>query len=123
MKDQLNAVIEKLGLSQKEFCQKVSISPSRLSEVLSGRTKNLSSDIITSIYRVYNINPIWLLTGEGSMFSDKAEMPASYKTQTFKSDLPETEPTRLQKQNDIIKALIDDSDLIDIIYPIIKRIK
>ncbi len=68
MKDKLIQLFKVLKTNQKEFASKIGISPSRLTEVISGRTKALSAEAVASISREYGVNLNWLLTGEGDMF-------------------------------------------------------
>nr|WP_134798960.1 helix-turn-helix transcriptional regulator [Leptospira interrogans] len=69
MRERLAILIESLGLNQREFCENTNISPSRLSEVMNGRTLNLSADAIIDIMQKYNVNANWLLTGKGNIFN------------------------------------------------------
>lgn len=67
MGDRLKRLLEILGLSQKEFADALKISPGRINDLLKGRTNDLSSEALRKIRDVYDINPLWLLTGEGEM--------------------------------------------------------
>ena len=56
-----------LGLSQKDFCQKVSIPQSRLSEIESDKTKP-SYPFLQNASDIFNVSLDWLIVGKGQMF-------------------------------------------------------
>ncbi len=68
--DRIRAIRLKEGLTQTEFARKIGVSGNRLSEY---ETKGdpPKSNILTSIYRNFNVDALWLLTGEGSMEKKK----------------------------------------------------
>jgi len=68
MKERLKIIIKSLGINQKKLAESVGLQPSTISDFMNGRFKSLSSDTIEKLYRVYGVNPLWLLTGEGEMF-------------------------------------------------------
>ena len=72
----INERINKLrsinSLNQKEFSEKLGISRSHLSEIESG--KSLPSEMLLRLLCLtFNVNPNWLLTGEGEMFKAEPE--------------------------------------------------
>lgn len=67
MKDRILKVMQKEGLSNAEFAEKIGISTSSLSHIFSGRNKP-SLEVVMRIHKAcpyININ--WLLYGEGEM--------------------------------------------------------
>ena len=68
MRERLLHLLESLGLTKKIFAGRIGLSPSTISDYLNGRLKSISADAIAAIYKEFNVNPIWLLTGEGEMF-------------------------------------------------------
>ncbi len=58
-----------LNLSQEEFGDKLGLVRSAISSYESGR-RNLSEHSIKSICREFNVNYIWLVSGDGEMFLD-----------------------------------------------------
>lgn len=60
-----------LGLTQKEFGQKLGFKSS-ISEIENG-TAPIVERTIVSIVSVFNVNEKWLRTGEGEMFTTKDE--------------------------------------------------
>ena len=55
-----------IGLNGKQFAEIIGISQSSLSEIETGKNKP-SADTISLIVRHTDINPVWILTGEGSV--------------------------------------------------------
>lgn len=71
----LRNVIDKLGLSDSQFADATSISRPTLSLLLSGKNKKISDIMLSQIHQAYpDISILWLLFGEGEMFS-KEEKP------------------------------------------------
>ncbi|WP_375619001.1 MULTISPECIES: helix-turn-helix domain-containing protein [unclassified Bartonella] len=72
------------------FAQRLNLQRTTLANYEIGAHEPTSS-AINAYHRVYNINPHWLVTGEGEMFSDMAKAKAA----GFK---PQTIPTGLMKK-------------------------
>ena len=64
--ENLKKTRQKIGLSQKDFAQKLEIQQSQYSRYEIGTSP--STDILNKLIQVFNININYLLTGEGSMF-------------------------------------------------------
>lgn len=61
-----------LGLSQKNFADRLGITDSGLSNLESGK-RNLTEQMTISICREFNVNRAWLAEGVGDMFVDIPE--------------------------------------------------
>jgi transcriptional regulator with XRE-family HTH domain len=66
--ERLKLLLEKLNLKQNQFAKSVDVSPSHVSDVLTGRRNGFSTDVIIKISELYKVNIHWFLTGEGGMF-------------------------------------------------------
>ena len=64
----LEGLLTALHISGVQFAKEINASPSLMTEIRKGRSKSVSSTVLDSIYRRYNVNINWLLTGEGEMF-------------------------------------------------------
>ena len=64
----MKQLLKALKLKQNQFAKSVCVSPSHVSDVLTGRRNGFSSEVIVKIAQLYNVNLHWLLTGEGDMF-------------------------------------------------------
>lgn len=60
------------GMKANQFAEVVGISQSSLSEIENQNT-NPSAETLSLVVRNTNINAFWLLTGEGTMFSEIGE--------------------------------------------------
>ena len=67
MKERITQIIQKEEMTAAQFAEKIGISPSSLSHILSGRN-NPSLEVVMKIHKACNyVNLSWLLYGEGSM--------------------------------------------------------
>ena len=67
MKDRINQIKLREGLTDGQFAEKIGISPASLSHILNGRN-NPSLDVIMKIHKSCNyVNLPWLIYGEGEM--------------------------------------------------------
>ena len=117
-----------MNLSQKDFAVSVGLTPSCLNDILSGRTKTLSKTLLIAIKYVYNINPAWLLTGEGEMFITPSDIKDGKVSYTVISDINEIARTRwfknlTKEQRDIITncSAVKDKDILKKVSGIISR--
>ncbi|WP_231293370.1 MULTISPECIES: helix-turn-helix domain-containing protein [Leptospira] len=132
MRDRLITLINLLGLNQKEFCESVNISPSRLSEVMNGRTLNLSADAMIDIMRIHRVNANWLLTGEGDIFNPITPLTGKSKAEkiaTLESLRQFRKKTLTRETLDIIERKPESVELIKLLlkvdtekYPQLKTI-
>ena len=61
-----NLILEKSGLSKKDFAESLGLSLSMNYQISSGRLKP-PRDLLERLSAVYNVNLHWFLTGEGSL--------------------------------------------------------
>lgn len=77
----LQKLINKTGLSQTDFAHKIGVNRATISQILSGRNKKASLDVIKSIKGSYPfITYEWLMEGTGdlaAMFSQAADTTPS----------------------------------------------
>lgn len=67
MDERLKIIRKALGLTQKEFADRVGIKPNTISQYESGRNEPTNS-VVSLICREYGVDEIWLRTGIGEMF-------------------------------------------------------
>lgn len=72
MNKRLKELRTHLGLSQKNFAERLGITDSGLSNLESGK-RNLTEQMIISICREFNVNRAWLVEGVGEMFTNIPE--------------------------------------------------
>ena len=68
MKDRLKKIIAEMGINQGDFAKQIGISSSLLSFILNGQ-RNINDNVLSAILLgCPNLNPKWLMEGEGEMF-------------------------------------------------------
>jgi transcriptional regulator with XRE-family HTH domain len=71
MTERINKLLKYSKMSASQFADKVGVQRSSISHVLSGRNKP-SLDFVTKILESFSeINPDWLLRGEGNMLNEE----------------------------------------------------
>lgn len=99
-------IIEKLGLTDKDFSRKMGFAPQNVNNWRSGKGK-ISPKIVILILETWpNINCRWLLFGSGQMFNNKNENHnniASEPIENYGGDFK----TALEKRDQQIDKLID----------------
>ena len=76
MKERITQIIQKEEMTAAQFAEKIGISPSSLSHILSGRN-NPSLEVVMKIHKACNyVNLPWLLYGDGQM-EEQAQVPES----------------------------------------------
>ena len=71
MRERIQKLMHKEGLTQKEFAEKIGRLPANMSQILTGERnipRNLGKQIISSFQ---NVNRDWLLFGEGNMYDEE----------------------------------------------------
>lgn len=77
MKDKLQLLLNKEGLSANKFANILDTQPARISHILSGRNKP-SCDLIQKILQQFpHINPDWLLLDSEYMYRDSIDEPTN----------------------------------------------
>lgn len=104
--ERVKAIRKSLGLTQTEFGEKVGITKGTLSALESG-AGGLSNHVHRSILREFNVNPVWLDTGEGSMF---LELSPEDEIGRFFGDVTDLPDDHVKKR--LVKALaqLDEDD-------------
>jgi len=70
--ERISKIREALHLKQRDFARELGVSAPSYSEVENGKYKP-NFDFIESICRKYNVNPHFLLYGEGDMFTQAGD--------------------------------------------------
>jgi len=71
IQERIRYIIENSGFSLRGFARESGISPSGLSGILSGKTRDVSPMFLKILETRFQVNPAWLKTGEGKVFHSK----------------------------------------------------
>lgn len=67
MDERIKAIRKALGLTQQEFADRLGIQRSTIAQYETGRNNPIDA-VVSLICREYNVDEVWLRTGEGEMF-------------------------------------------------------
>lgn len=68
--DRLNFFLEQSGISKSQFADGCGIPRPTVSQILSGRNKKISDEIISKVHSIYpRLSIMWLMFGEGPMLN------------------------------------------------------
>ncbi len=112
MKNRIKQIRKDAGLTQEQFAQKIGVSRNTIATYETSDRTPISA-VILSICREFNVNELWLRTGEGEVYAASnpnlqlskwfgeilREDPSSFHKQLILtlSELSETEWTLLKK--------------------------
>ena len=68
--ERIDALIKALGINQTRFAERINVSRSYVSQMCIGN-KVPADRTISDICREFDVNEVWLRTGEGEMFIKK----------------------------------------------------
>lgn len=78
MKDRLRQLRKELGLTQREFSEKIGIKPNTFSQYESGRNEPIDA-VLQLICEKFNVREEWLRNGSGPMFVQRDPFDEVYK--------------------------------------------
>ncbi|WP_290396110.1 helix-turn-helix transcriptional regulator [uncultured Duncaniella sp.] len=84
------------GISITQFADECDIPRPSASQLLAGRNKKVSDEIISKIHLAYpDLNIVWLMFGEGNMVNNAnieiSEPQNTAKTESYSNDSPDTQ--------------------------------
>ena len=85
MKDRISQIRKQAGINQTDFAEKLSLTKNYISLIENGN--RIPSDrTITDICREFNVNEVWLRTGEGEPYQEETrqEQIMKFAVQTIK---------------------------------------
>lgn len=122
MKDRLNEIIEKEGLTATKFANMINVNPSAISHLLKGRNKP-GYDVLVNIAKAFpDISMDWLLTGKGKIYNHSLPEPDSVSVANeAESQVTEKKET-VKKETSAIPDEITDVIPLTMNKKILKRI-
>jgi transcriptional regulator with XRE-family HTH domain len=131
MNKRITALIRTKELTASEFARTIGVQPSSISHVLSGRNKP-SLDFIIRVLKTYpDINPDWLLFGQGPMAKEvtredqmktNGAVLTTDSTDTIKTPVPSTGEA-LTEKNEMTAEKGKNHDVSSDHYPVKKTIR
>lgn len=89
MEERLKQIIEYLGISTRQFEQKISVSDGLIHKAMV-RKSGLKSDTLAKIIDIFpQINPDWLIAGKGEMLRKKQPPEPNYTQQSSNANVAE----------------------------------
>lgn len=79
--ERLNKLMEIANWNQTKVAELGNITQASVSRILGGATPG--SDFLTNLAKNGNVNPLWLLTGEGEMFKHESTILDEKETKEF----------------------------------------
>ncbi|PJZ41212.1 transcriptional regulator [Leptospira kmetyi] len=106
--DRLKRLIETLGVSQAEFARSIDLKPAFISDLINERAKSFSQESLVRLRTAHNVNPLWLIAGEGDMLIADVEAKSDAETDRYRNILKKIR-TRPQMEN-IVESLLEVPD-------------
>lgn len=106
----MNERIKKLrktkGLTLEQFGLKVGVGKTAISNIEAGN-RNVTEQMFKSICREFNVNEVWLRTGEGEMF---IEITRDEQIATFVGSIQANEDDTFKKRFISMLSVLDESE-------------
>ncbi|MBP5614733.1 MAG: helix-turn-helix transcriptional regulator, partial [Bacteroidales bacterium] len=65
MKERLKLLLQQVGMSQAEFADYIGVGRPSITHIMSGRDKTSQTVVSKTLLKFPELNPMWLLKGEG----------------------------------------------------------
>lgn len=104
--ERLKLLLEKLGLSRRQFAMKINIDPGYFSRIMQGK-QTPPDRILLLIECVYNVNKHWLETGEGEMFKNQG---LSLAKKQILETIDSLDPAQVKAVSSFLKFLTNEDD-------------
>ena len=95
--ERIREVRKTLGLTLEKFGEKIGMKKNSVSQIENGKN-SVTEQVVKSICREFNVDYIWLTTGDGEMFVDTDD------------DFIERIDRIMAGEDDLFKALLEASD-------------
>lgn len=106
MENRIKQIRKELNLTQQEFADRVGVKRGGIANYEIGRNE-LSDAVISLICREFNINEIWLRTGNGEMF---IELTCDEQIAAFIGSIHSTVDDTFKKRFVYMLSLLDESE-------------
>ncbi|PJZ62893.1 helix-turn-helix domain-containing protein [Leptospira adleri] len=109
--ERLKKLIETLEISQAEFARSIDLKPAFISDLINERAKSFSQDSLLRLRMEHNVNPLWIIAGEGEMLISETEARSDKETDRYRSFLRKIKAK--PQIEDLLESLLEvpDSEL------------
>ena len=73
MKDRLKLLLQEMQMTQAEFADYIGVGRPSITHIMTGRDKSSQTVVSKTLLKFPEINPMWLLKGEGEMYRSNVE--------------------------------------------------
>lgn len=113
MNIRLQQLITAEGLNNRRFAEKMGIQSSNVSHIVNGRNKP-GYDFIARMLEVFpNINPYWLILGQGNMYRDPAVGDTFPAIDSIKEQEPDTDSWQAEQIKSELNSRYRDNEVIN----------
>ena len=103
MENRLKLLRKTLGLSQKDFAEKIMLKGNAISMLEQGRS-SLTEKNIHLICLTFGVNELWLRTGDGEMFSQDKAVLSRELLDTYRKLCPENKELVLNMMKRLLEV-------------------
>ena len=105
LSERLRYYRKSIGLTQEDFANKLGIKQGSYSDIERGKVKKLSDSVFALLKMVYNLNPNWVLRGEGEMIIGTRPEEAPPDRLTYLMDKEAKLIAKIEMQRERIEEL------------------
>jgi transcriptional regulator with XRE-family HTH domain len=103
LQQRLERLFADLGINQIEFARKTGYGQPYISQIINGSRSNPSPRFFDIVCREFNVNPVWLKTGKGDIYSLPGGQSEDAEIMAKLHILPKSEQRLIE---DMINALL-----------------
>lgn len=79
--DRIGMLIKELNINKNSFSKAVNTSASVIQNIVGGRKSKPGYDLLNKIVGTFDVNPTWLLIGQGEMLRSEPEIKSAPPTE------------------------------------------
>jgi len=104
--DRLEQALEFAGRSRKDLCAAIGVTQQALGQVISGKTKALTSENSARAARFLRVNHYWLATGEGQRIDEARP----YTLSEYDESLPAAWQSASEESREVARFALSEFD-------------
>lgn len=88
--------------SQRDFCRKLQIAPSTVTEIKHGRNNNINNRFISKAIKKFGLNSNWIFTGTGPVLASDLTDENAKEIKSLVEKI-----TALERENSLLRQIVD----------------